>query len=157
MKIHRKKRNQVQLLAPRRCHGRVSSWQPSKHRRSVLGRTGIWVLGCMLARMVLRCVLARKVLGCMLACRSRERILDGMHVECQDKALEWQGWKLRRAQLETPEREEVESRNKSESSLILGYLTIQCHAFKVRIDVFSTAQKREKVEWSIESSKIMND
>jgi hypothetical protein len=42
--------------------------------------------------------------------------------------------------LECPERVKVESRNKSKSSLILGYLRlrIQCHAFSVRIDVFST-------------------
>jgi hypothetical protein len=37
-----RKRNQIQLLPPRRCHGRMSSRQPSRHRRSVLGRTGIW-------------------------------------------------------------------------------------------------------------------
>ena len=63
-----------------------------------MGRTGIWVLGCVLARMVLRCVLARMVLrcvlarmvlGCVLACiRSRERSLHVLHVECQDEALE---------------------------------------------------------------------
>jgi hypothetical protein len=40
--------------------------------------------------------------------------------------------------LECPEREEEGSRKKSESSLILDYLTIQCYVFSVRIDVFST-------------------
>ena len=77
------------VTSPKMVSGRVLSRQPSKHRRSVLGRTGIWVLGCVLARMVLRCVLARMVLGCVLArIQSRERTLDGVHVECQDKALE---------------------------------------------------------------------
>ncbi len=32
----------------------------------------------------------------------------------------------------------LESRSKSESSLIVDYLTIQCYAFSVKIDVFST-------------------
>ena len=55
----------------------------------MLGRTGIWVLGCVLACMVLRCVLARIVLGCVLArIQFRGRTLDGIHVECQDVALE---------------------------------------------------------------------
>ncbi len=32
----------------------------------------------------------------------------------------------------------LESRSKSESSLIVDYLTIQCYAFSVKIDVLST-------------------
>ncbi len=35
----------------------------------------------------------------------------------------------------------VESRSKSKSSLILDYLTIQCYAFSVKIDIFSTSTK----------------
>ncbi len=55
----------------------------------MLGRTGIWVLRCVLARMLLGCVLARMVLGCVLArIQSGRRILNGVHVECQDEALE---------------------------------------------------------------------
>jgi hypothetical protein len=49
------------------------------------------------------------------------------------------GVERRRGESERPEREEQESRKESESSLILDYLTIQCYAFSVRIDVFSTA------------------
>ena len=70
--------------------------------------------------------------------RSGGETLDGIHVEYQNKALEQQDSELRCGESECPEREEQRSRSKSESSLILDYLTIQCHAFSVRIDVFST-------------------
>jgi hypothetical protein len=36
------------------------------------------------------------------------------------------------------EREEQGSRSKSEKTLILDYLMIQCYAFSIRIEVFST-------------------
>ncbi len=82
----------------------------------LLGRTGIWG-------------------------RFDGETLDGYQKEtdgCQKETLGWHDSELRRGELECPEREEEGSRKKSESSLILDYLTIQCYAFSVRIDVFST-------------------
>ena len=79
-------------------------------RMTMLGRTGIWG-------------------------RFDGETLDG----CEKETLEWHDSELRRrGELECPEREEEGSRKKSESSLILDYLTIQCYAFSVKIDVFST-------------------
>ncbi len=78
----------------------------------MLGRTGIWG-------------------------RFDGETLDG----CQKETLEWHDSELRCGELECPEREEEGSRKKSESSLILDYLTIQCYAFSVRIDVFSTTNR----------------
>jgi len=82
----------------------------------LLGRTGIWG-------------------------RFDEETLDRCQKEtdgCQKETWEWHDSELRRGELECPESEEEGSRKLSESSLILDYLTIQCYAFSIRIDVFST-------------------
>ena len=63
---------------------------------------------------------------------------------------EWQGSELRQR------RKKGENENKSKSSLILDYLTIQCHAFSVRIDVFSTGGERWQLGRSAAEVANMN-
>ena len=66
------------------------------------------------------------------------RTLGRLYVRYLSGGLECRGLEERRGKSECPEGTEQESRNKSESSLILDYLTIQCYASSVGFDVFST-------------------
>ncbi len=64
--------------------------------------------------------------------------LDEISIKYPNEESEQLDQKKGRGKSEYPEGNEGESRNKSESSLTLDNLTIQCHASSVDFDVFST-------------------
>ena len=80
--------------------------------------------------------------------------LGRIYIKCLNGVVEWQDLEVRRGKSEYAEGTEQESRNKSESSLVLDNLTIQCYASSVRFDVFSTLSKTsEGGDWHLRGAR----